>query len=106
MINSIGLDYAYRFFPIGNAPDSPPYILYYYEQSDDVMADNQNYTDIENLVIELYETNERDFSTERLVDETLKANHLTYMKTEEYIEDTEMYRITYETEVIIKWQTR
>ena len=101
MIASTNLEYAYRFFPIGNAPESPPYILYFYEDSDDMMADNQNYTNIENLVIELYLTDERTFEEEDTLDAILIQNQQTYSKTEEYIEDTNMYRITYETEVVI-----
>ena len=101
MLSGTRLPYAYRFFPIGNAPTSPPYILYYYEQSDDFMSDNQNSVNIENLVIELYLTDERAFTQEATIDSTLKTNHITYQKSEEYINETNMYRITYEAEVII-----
>lgn len=102
MVSSItGLPVAYRAFPIGNAPQNPPYLVYFYEMSDDVMADNENYTNIENLVVELYTSPSREFTTEDTVDALLKTNHLTYTKTEEYIEAISMYRTTYEMEVII-----
>lgn len=105
MISDIKLPFAYRFFPIGDAPESPPYILYFYEASDDFMADNQNAVNIENLVIELYLTDERSFSEETAIDEVLKTNHITYSKSEEYINATNMYRITYEMEVVISEQS-
>lgn len=101
MLSSItGLPVAYRAFPIGNAPQ-PPYLIYFYEASDDVMADNQNYTNIENLVVELYTSPSRDFTKEDTLDALLKSNHITYLKTEEYIEAISMYRTTYEMEVVI-----
>lgn len=100
VVQSIGLPFSYRAFPIGKAPNTPPYVLYFYEGNDDVMADNSNYTKIENLVIELY-TLEKDFQQEANVENVLKQNNLTYTKDEEYIEATLMYRITYEMEVLI-----
>ena len=95
----MNLPCAYRSFPIGNAVN-PPYVLYFYENNDDVMADNSNYVKVENLVIELYSEN-KDFVSEATVETTLKSNHITYTKNEEYIDAITMYRITYETEVVI-----
>lgn len=101
LLASTNLPVSYRFFPIGNAPENPPYILYFFENSDDVMADDTNYVKVENLVIELYTSGEREFTTEDNLDTLLKSNKLTYQKNEEYIEAISMYRTTYELEVII-----
>ena len=95
------LEIAYRAFPIGDAPTEPPFLIYFYDTNDDVMADNENYLNIVNLVVELYTSAEREFDTEGTVEAVLKSNHLTYSKEEEYIDDIAMYRITYEMEVII-----
>ena len=100
ILEDTGLEITYRAFPIGEAPDLP-YLIYFYEGNDDVLADNQNYVDVKNLVVELYTSQERDFDTEDTVDGVFKTNHMTYAKTEEYIETTSMYRITYEMEVIL-----
>lgn len=101
ILTSAGLPLSYRFFPIGNAPEYPPYLLYFYEGNDDVFADDSNYVDIKNLVVELYTDGEREFDTEGSVDAILKANNLTYSKSEEYLTEINMYRTTYEMEVII-----
>lgn len=101
ILETIGLPMSYRFFPIGNAPESPPYLLYFYEGNDDMMADDQNYVDIKNLVVELYTEGEREWATETAVDNVLKANNLVYSKEEEYLTEANMYRTTYEMEVII-----
>lgn len=92
---------AYRSFPIGKAPSTTPFLIYFYEGNDDMMADNKNYVNIVNLVVELYTSGSREFSSEATVEAILNSNHMTHTKTEEYIEDISMYRITYEMEVII-----
>lgn len=100
ILATCNLPLAYRAFPIGNAPN-PPYLLYFYENNDDVMADNTNYVNIVNLVVELYTSGEREFITEATVEGVLNTNHLTHSKMEEYNDDMNLYRITYEMEVVI-----
>lgn len=101
LLTSAQFPIAYRAFPIGKAPTSPPFVLYFYDENDDLMADDTNYVNIVNLVVELYTSGEREFTSEATLESKLKANHLTYSKNEEYIDDISMYRITYEMEVII-----
>ena len=101
MLTSAGYSIAYRSFPIGNAPTTTPFLIYFYDTNDDLMADNKNYVNIVNLVVELYTSGVREFVSEGEVEAILKANQLTYSKNEEYIDDISMYRITYEMEVII-----
>lgn len=98
-IASIGLSYAYYEFPDGTEQE-PPFVVYYYPESDDFFADNKNYVDKRRLYVELY-TNEKDFTTEATVESVLSSNGLTYRKVETYIESERMYQITYETEVFI-----
>lgn len=97
MINSIGLPFAYRQF---DAPQTTPFIVYYYDSNEPEPADNVNYVDIENLVIELY-TDNKDFVKEKAIEDVLKANELAFEKNETYISNEKMYMITYESEVII-----
>lgn len=101
MLTSAGYSIAYQAFPIGQAPTTTPFMIYFYDGSDDFMAENTNYVNISNLVVELYTSGAREFASEAAVEAILKANHLTYSKNEEYIDDIAMYRITYEMEVII-----
>jgi hypothetical protein len=90
---------TYEFWPIGDAPDLP-YICYYYPDSDDFFADNENYVAIRRLNIELY-TDNKDFTLEDTVEGILKANHLGFSKTETYIEAEHMYQTLYQTEVLL-----
>lgn len=98
MIDSIGLDYTYDFFPNNIAPQ-PPYIVFNYPQSNDFGADNINYCSIDVLNIELY-TAEKDFGMESQVEAVLEQNGIFYEKTEAYIRQENLFQITYVCEVI------
>lgn len=99
MLESTDLPVAYLTWQIGSVP-ALPYIVYYYPQSDDFIADNINFQKINALNVELY-TKNKDFATESLVEAILSQNSLVYEKTETWLEDEGMFQILYETEVII-----
>lgn len=99
MINSTRIDNAYYQYPEGEAPELP-YILFYYPQRDDFQADDKNYAKVPQLNIELY-TKEKDFVTEKVIEDLLEANDLAYDKEEQYIESEKMYEVLYTMEVII-----
>lgn len=99
MIEKISLPYAYYQFP-DDTPQAPPFICFFYSNSDDLHADNINYQKIEQLNIELY-TNEKDFDLEIAVEDVISNSGLSYYKEENYIESEKLYQIAYEMEVII-----
>lgn len=99
MVSSIGLPYAYYQFPEGTA-QAPPFVVFFYADTDDVFADDTNYQRIATLNIELY-TSEKDFATESTIEQILTNNNLTYYKEENYIDSEQMWQIAYEMEVII-----
>lgn len=99
MVSSIGLPYAYYQFPEGTA-QAPPFVVFFYADTDDLFADDINYQRIATLNIELY-TSEKDFATESTVEQILTNNNLTYYKEENYIDSEQMWQIAYEMEVII-----
>lgn len=99
MINDTGLLNAYYSFPENSNPVLP-YILFYYPNNNDLTADNRNYQTIVRLNIELY-TENKDFTTEALIEETLNANGLVYSRSESYIDSEHMYEVLFEADVII-----
>lgn len=99
IIASAGLPYAYYEFP-DDTPQTPPFICFYFPDSDDFYADNQNYVGIRRLYVELY-TNEKDFDLESTVEGVLTANGLTFRKSDDYINSEKMWQTLYEMEVII-----
>lgn len=99
MIRSIGVPYTYYQFNEGTGI-APPFICFYYESSNDLIADNVNYAKVENLIIELY-TKEKDFALETLVGATLNAHEISYQRYESYIDSEKLYMNTFESEVYI-----
>lgn len=102
MIQSMGYPFAYYQYEPNpdNPPPEPPFICFYYPNSDDFIADNSNYTRIDSLIIELY-TDDKNFDAETAVESVLNDNGFVYGKTEIYVESEKMYQITYTMEVII-----
>ena len=91
--------FAYYQFTADTAKP-PPFICYYFTQSDDFGADNINYAHIRRAVIELY-TDQKDFSLEQAVETLLTSNELVYTKSEAFIDSEQLHLTSYETEVII-----
>lgn len=90
-LKTIGLPVAYHSFK--KAP-SPPYLVYLFSYSGDMMADNQNYVEVSNFQVELYNT-KKDPVTEKLVQDKLKELGLPYTKTETYIESEGLFQVLY-----------
>lgn len=88
---------AYRAFKKGSAPKLP-YICYMATQTDNFKADNKVYAVIQGVDIELY-TQNKDTTSEGLIESALNANNIVWEKYEDYIENESCYMITYEVEV-------
>lgn len=99
MIAEIGLPNAYYEFP-DNTEQNPPFVCFYFPESDDFFADNQNYVGIRRLYVELYADN-KDFTLESTVEGVLRSHGLTFRKSESYITSERMLQTLYEMEVII-----
>ena len=98
MVASFGLSYAYHHFPDTN--QAPPYVVFYYSGSDDFLADDKNYQEIVELVIELY-TEEKDFTSEATIKSKLTESGLVYTWDEGYMDSERLHRTTYYMEVLI-----
>lgn len=88
---------AYRAFPVGHVPNLP-YICYLATQTNNFKADNKVYKVIQGIDVELY-TATKDESVEATLESTLNANSIVWQKYEDYIDDENVYMITYELEV-------
>lgn len=99
IVESIGLPCAYYQFQ-DNTPQTPPFICWFFSEPNDLMADDQNYVDIEMLNVELY-TKYRDFDQEKAVEAVLTANGLAFKPEINFVESEKIWQIAYESEVII-----
>ena len=95
-LQATGLTVVYREF---TTPPDPPYLIYLFSYSSDLMADGQNYLEIDNYQIELY-TKNKDPATERLVQNKLKELGLPYSKTETFLQSEGLFQLVYEIQLI------
>lgn len=97
IINSTGLTWAYSHY--SKTPNTP-YIVYYYPQETDVHADDINYINKRQLIIELY-TAGKDDAAEAAIEAELKRAGISWYKQTDFLNDEKLFQTTYESEVII-----
>lgn len=88
---ALNMPVAYRMF---KHAQEPPYIVFLSEGSANFGADNIVYKPLEDVRIELY-TEDKDPSSEAIVENYLTGAGLYYDKYEDYIEDENIYQTTY-----------
>ena len=99
MLGATSMSATYYEWPIGHVPDLP-YLVWYLPGSQNFTADDKVYQKIDTLNVELY-TEEKDFTTEAIVEGVLNANYMAWDKVETYIESERMYQVLYTMEVVI-----
>lgn len=83
--------------PENPAPD-PPFIVYYFENSENFGADNKVFNKINNFAIELY-TVKKDFQKELLIEKVFDDNDIFWDKLETYIESEQLYEVRYAIQI-------
>lgn len=96
-IKSVGIPTAYHAFA-EKTKQQPPFLCYFFDGSEDLLADNINYAKIEKLYVELY-TDEKDFALEKEVEAMLNKNSMVFSKDEDYIDSEHMHVTVYTTSV-------
>lgn len=99
MVAAIGVPYAYYQFPDGT-DQACPFVCFFFEGSDDFIADGTNYQRIRPLSIELY-TDAKDFELEETVESLLNSYGLVYDREETYLDSEHMNMVTYTADVLI-----
>jgi len=97
----LNCDYAYSAFKEGTRSR---FLIFYYDDSDDLYADNVNYQSIENLVIEYYSPT-KEIKSERKIQKILSDNEIAYDKATAYVSDERINMTRYTTEVLINEQS-
>lgn len=97
--DEIGCDFEFHHFKEGQNP-SLPFLVFDYPSSDNVMADNSTYTEVENL--DIYLCSETvDFESEEIIKEILAKYDLAYESFRQYIKEENMFQTSFNTEVVI-----
>lgn len=88
---------AYLDFPEEEKPE-PPYICYYDTGTDNFVADNKVYHIVLAVNVELF-TKQKDEAAEAAVEAVLDALDLPWEKAPEFLEDENIFLVTYTMEV-------
>lgn len=99
LVESFGLPCAYYQFAHDTA-QPPPFLCYFFSNSDDFYADNENYKRIRLLSIELY-TDRKAFDLEEEIESRLEVLNLPYYKEESFLDKERLHMTSYEMEVVI-----
>jgi len=98
---SLDCAYAYSAFKEGKRNR---FLIFYYDDSDDLYADNINYQSIVNLVIEFYAPN-KEIASEKKIQDILASHEMSYDKSNVYISGEKLHETIYYTEVVINEQS-
>lgn len=92
---ALGLPLAYHKHT--EAPQLP-FLVYRFDGSADMMADNQNFAEISDITIELYSA-KKNQSAEKLVQDKFKELRIPYAKHEVWVETEELFMTLYEVQI-------
>lgn len=95
-IRSLGLPCNLESF---SSPPPIPYTVIVYTHNVDMLADNQNYLDVSNWQLELYNSIKHP-PTEKLIENKLRELRLPYRKTGTRIEEESLFQVVYEVQLI------
>lgn len=91
LLNTLGLNVAYDHFL---AKTEPPFLLYRFVGNNPFLADDCNYINENNYIIDLV-TEYKDTALEQTLEQLLTDNHIPFTKSEDYIESERIYQIRY-----------
>lgn len=97
ILKEMKIPYAYHHFIIDeNTPSpSPPFILYVSDDSDGFYADDRNYLNFNNFIIDLV-TEKKDIELESKLETLFFNAGIPFEKeSDNYIENEEIYQIRY-----------
>ena len=96
ILTGTGFPIAYSHF---TKTPSIPFITYLTAYSSNFNADNKVYSNVDNLQIELY-TIKKDTAAEKILEDILNANELTYEITETFVNEENLFQRIYEVRLI------
>lgn len=99
MLSRMGIPFRYYMFEEREAV-GPPFMVWYLPESENIYADGAVYLKKCRLNLELY-SDSKDFGLEQRVERELRRDGFAWEKTEDYLEDEEMYEVLYEMEVLM-----
>ncbi len=93
LLKTLNMPVAYNHF-LATDNVIPPFITYSNADTDYLRANDINYYEIPEYIIDLA-TDKKDIEKEQLVENLLNANNIIFDKTETYISSEKIYQIRY-----------
>lgn len=100
IISEVGLPCTYHHWEPGQVPPLP-YLIFWYDERLDFVADDSQYQKIVSVSLELY-SDRKNFQAEESVELVLERNGIVYSKTEDYISSEKLFMETYDFEVLLE----
>ena len=100
MMGEMQFPFAYHHFDEGESPD-PPFLIFLFTGTDNFMADDGVYAEIQGIAIELY-TDLKQPQNEKIVEAVLNAYEIPWDKYEGWIESERLYEVRYEFEILME----
>ena len=100
ILSSVGVPTAYYQFA-DNTGQQPPFICFFFGDSNDLYADDANYVRVERLYVELY-TDNKDFELESVIEKILNAEGIVFAKTQDYIDSERMHVTVYTSDITLE----
>ena len=97
VLEATGLPVAYSFFmeSENNPVPAPPFIVYFVTDSENFIADNLIYHQVQDVQIELY-TDKKDLEAESKIEAVLTESELPFATVETFIESESLFQKIYE----------
>ena len=89
------------YFEWKDTPPAMPWLCWLIVGTSQEAADNRATAEISDVRLELY-TKTRDFTSEAIVDGILASLEIVPVKSEEWLEDTSCWLVTYEMDVLFE----
>ena len=93
LMGEMRFPFAYHHFAEGESPE-PPFLIFLFTSTDNFMADDAVYAEIQEVAIELY-TDCKQPQNEKIVEAVLYAHEIPWNKSEVWIEDEKLYEVRY-----------
>ena len=93
-LKGLGFSTAYYQFRVDENPKLP-YLVHFITNNNDLAADNINYKSTYDIQVELYQR-DRNFSSQKKLEDLLKEFKIFYRHTETYIAETDMFLLIYQ----------
>lgn len=95
LLKSLNIPVAYNHFVLSDAERiEPPFILYRNMDSEQFKADDQVYFKTKQYMVDLV-TDYKDIDLENMLEEVFAENHISWDKTEVYIDSERIYQANY-----------